>query len=60
MTKPEIFALPELGNIRFALTDVISFLTSNFPYVISLFARNRKDPIVSTGRNNKGVRKIEN
>ncbi len=36
MTKPEIFALPETGNIRFALTQFHKLLTSTFSYDIRL------------------------
>ncbi len=36
MTKPEIFALPGTGNIRFALTQFHKLLTSTFSYDIRL------------------------
>ena len=36
MTKPEIFALPELGNICFALTPFLFSLTSQLLRAISL------------------------
>ncbi len=32
MAKPEIFALPGTGNIRFALTQFYIYLTKNWTY----------------------------
>ncbi|KKN47644.1 hypothetical protein LCGC14_0660970 [marine sediment metagenome] len=38
MTKPEIFALPGTGSIRFALTLSILVLTSELSYAIAFLS----------------------